>query len=80
MKAVHAFQTTEQGRLSIEAGDVLVVLKKDVQVGWWLVKRERDDVQGLVPSACLQPVSSKGSPYKQGIQLHDERFTSDLAA
>ncbi len=55
----------------MEAGDVLVVLKKDVQVGWWRVKRERDDVQVLVPSAILQPVSSKGSPYKQGIQLLD---------
>ncbi len=69
VKAVQAFSTTEPGQLSVEAGDILFVLKKDVQAGWWLVKRERDNDEGLVPFALLQPVSPEDSPSKQGINL-----------
>ncbi len=69
MKAVQIFQATEQGQLSMEPGDILLVLQKDVQVGWWLVKRERDNQQGLVPSAFLQPVLQESSLSEQGIHV-----------
>ncbi len=71
VKAVHTFSTKDPGRLSVEAGDILLVLQKDVQAedGWWLVKRERDNSQGLVPSLCLQPVPPECSPPEPGIQM-----------
>ncbi len=65
VKAVHTFSTTDPGRLSVEVGDILLVLQKDVQAedGCWLVKRERDTCQGLVPSAFLPcPLSPLSKP------------------
>jgi uncharacterized membrane protein len=56
--ALYTFSATADGQVSLVAGDVVSVLDSAVGPGWWLVRNERTNEQGLVPLNYLEPKPS----------------------
>ncbi|KAF8244950.1 hypothetical protein K440DRAFT_587846 [Wilcoxina mikolae CBS 423.85] len=57
-KAKYDFTGQSDKELSVAAGEVVVIVRKEGN-GWWLVKRPDSDVQGWAPSAYLEEIIVK---------------------
>ncbi len=69
VKALYSYTATEPDELSVQAGDTLSVLQKDVQEGWWLV--QRGGCCGLVPENFVKAFPpAGGSPPETGTHTH----------
>ncbi len=60
-KAVYAFESTGAGQMSVTAGEIIYIEKKETN-GWWLGKRLDGSEQGWVPTSYLEEVQQAAPP------------------
>ena len=60
--AVYDYQPQGEGELAIREGDLLYILEKNAEDGWWKAKKkadreDEDEPEGLVPNNYVEEVS-----------------------
>jgi serine/threonine protein kinase len=62
VRAKYYFAPEEPGELSVEPGEELKLLDNTPNDGWWMVRRVRDNSQGVVPATYIEIMGDDVSP------------------
>lgn len=73
-RAVYDYVPQAQGELAISEGDLLYILEKNGNDGWWKAKKkagadDEEEPEGLVPHNYVEDVSTEPASYHSGIRL-----------
>lgn len=80
-RAIYDYEPQAEGELAIGEGDLLYVLDKNDDDGWWKAKRkagtdEDDEPEGLVPNNYLEPVSARSYPSPLRSVVRSRRYAN----
>lgn len=60
-RAIYEYQPQSEGELTLNEGDLLLILEKSTEDEWWTAKRkaagaDEDEPEGLIPNTYIEEV------------------------